>query len=167
MTTFRRGAAVLPMLALPLAAAAADDGLRNWFDDPFFQVTSADAMCPLPAGPFVDEQGRREQSHRRAEKGTTGWLAGEYERPKAFAYDEDIAAEVRQAFAYTQRYAASSLWVTVQGRVVYIEGCAADAALAAEAERMVRALPYVQQAIAIVWTDRRERMPYRPRSGGR
>jgi hypothetical protein len=159
--------ALLVLLAWPLGAAAADDGLRNWFGDPFFPVTSADAACPLPAGPFVDEQGRREQSHRRAEKGTTGWLAGEYERPRAFAYDDDIAAAVKQAFAATARYAASSLWVTVQGRVVYIEGCAVDPALAADAERMVRALPYVQQAIAIVRTDPRERLPYRPRSGVR
>src|SRR5690554_6479593 len=45
--------------------------LRNWFDDPFFQISSAIPDCPEPAGPFITEAERRAESHRRAEKGTT------------------------------------------------------------------------------------------------
>lgn len=157
-----RLAAGLVLAALPAVAAAAG-AERNWFDDPFFQVSAADPACPLPAGPFVDERGRREQAHRRAEKGTTCWLAGRCERPKAYLYDADIAAGIRQAFAATDRFAGSTLWVTVQGRVVYVEGCVRDAAQAAEAEALVRAVPYVEQAIAIVRVPPERRPPYRVR----
>jgi len=104
-------------LALVSTAQATDD-LRNWFDDPFFQVTRGLAPCPLPAGPFVDERGRREQAHRRAEKGTTCWLAGECDRSTAYAYDGEIAASIEQAFAGSDAFAASTtLRITVQGRV--------------------------------------------------
>ena len=154
--------AMVCALALLVAAPArAGDDLRNWFDDPFFQVSDADRACPLPAGPFVDERGRREQAHRRAEKGTTCWLAGECDRPKAYAYDRDIARVVRQAFADAgNTFPGSSLWITVQGRVVYIEGCARDDAVATRAEALVRTQPHVQQAIAIVRTDPRRKPPY-------
>jgi BON domain len=154
-------------LIASLASASvvhAADELRNWFDDPFFQVTSAVADCPLPAGPFVDERGRREQAHRRAEKGTTCWLAGECDRPKAYDYDADIAASARKAFAGRNMFTSTTtLWVTVQGRVVYVEGCVRDAAAEQQIEALVRSLPHVQQAIAIVRTDPDAKPPYRLR----
>ena len=155
--TARRLAACLLLVASPACAA---DELQNWFDDPFFQVTHADPSCPEPAGPFVNEQGRREQAHRRAEKGTTCWLAGECERPKAYAYDQDIARSIQAVFGRSRDFDATTLWITVQGRVVYIEGCVASGATAAKAEALVRALPHVQQAIAIVRSDPRAAAPY-------
>jgi BON domain len=154
---------VVAALALVTAAHAAGD-LRNWFNDPFFQVTQAMAACPLPAGPFVDERGQREQAHRRAEKGTTCWLAGECDRPKAYAYDSDIATSIRKAFADNTTFASNTtLWVTVQGRVVYVEGCVRDAAAEQQIEALVRAQRYVQQAIAIVRSDANARPPYKLR----
>jgi BON domain len=150
---------------VPCARAA--DELRNWFDDPFFQVTQALADCPLPAGPFVDEGGRREQAHRRAEKGTTCWLAGQCDRPKAYDYDADIAREIRNAFAAAPTIAdTSTLWITVQGRVVYVEGCVTSPDAERAIESLVRSLPYVQQAIAIVRTNAKDRPPYRLRRPG-
>jgi hypothetical protein len=157
---FRSG---LVVLAFVPAAHAADE-LRNWFDDPFFQVTSAVTDCPLPAGPFVDERGRREQAHRRAEKGTTCWLAGECDRPKAYDYDADIARAIHHAFAAASTFAeTTTMWVTVQGRVVYVEGCVRDAATEQQIEALLRSLPHVQQAIAIVRTDANARPPYKLR----
>lgn len=151
-------ALVLALLALP---AFADDGLRNWFDDPFFAVSADIAGCPLPAGPFVDEAGRREQSHRRAEKGTTCWLAGECDRPKAYAYDREIAARLQALLP--ARLRGTSLWVTVQGRVVYVEGCTDRSGLEAGIESLVRGVEGVQQAIAIVRDHPQGRVPYRLR----
>lgn len=149
------------LAALP-SWAGAQAALHNWFDDPFFQVSAADPACPLPAGPFVDERGRREQAHRRAEKGTTCWLAGQCDRPKAYAYDADIAAGVKRAFAAeAPRFAGTTLWVTVQGRVVYVEGCAGDASTVAAAEALVRGVPHVEQAIAIVRVAPARTPPYR------
>jgi hypothetical protein len=156
-------AALLFMLAGAAATgrAQAGEALQNWFDDPFFQISADMPMCPLPAGPYVDEASRRAQTHRRAEKGTTCWLAKECERPNAYAYDKDIAAAFQAAVSGHHPFAGTSLWVMVQGRVVYIEGCAADDAVVAQIEPFARALPYVQQAIAAVRTDPRALPPYK------
>jgi hypothetical protein len=154
------------LLGAPLAAAgpaAADDALANWFDDPFFRISSAVPDCPMPAGPFVTESDRRAQTHRRAEKGTTCWLAGECDRPSAYAYDGDIATAFQAAMRERRPFSDTSLWVTIQGRVVYIEGCVARESQAAELEAFARALPHVQQAIAIVRSDPSAPPPYRPR----
>ena len=77
----------LLLVALAMVATApcgAQDGLQNWFNDPFFQISAAIPDCPLPAGPFTDENDKRIQAHRRAEKGTTCWLAKECDRPNAY-----------------------------------------------------------------------------------
>jgi hypothetical protein len=157
----------LLLFALPLAvsASAAQPGqeLRNWFDDPFFQISSAIPGCPEPAGPFVTEAERRAEAHIRAEKGTACWLAGQCDRPNAYLYDRDIADAFKAAIAERNPFARTSLWVTVQGRVVYIEGCVGDKSLARELEAFARGLPYVQQATAVVRSKPSERAPYRLR----
>ena len=165
--SLRHRAYALPLAALAATAPAlADDGLRNWFDDPFFQITAAVPDCPLPAGPFTDEADRRIQSHRRAEKGTTCWLAKECDRPNAYAYDADIASALSAAVRERHPFADTSLWVTVQGRIVYIEGCVARPEQEAEIEAFVRDLPHVQRALAIVRSGASARVPYRPRVPG-
>jgi hypothetical protein len=148
--------------SMPVAAAAED--LQNWFNDPFFQISAGIANCPMPAGPFTDESDKRIQAHHRAEKGTTCWLAEECDRPSAYAYDQDIAAAFQAAVRERHPFANTSLWVTVQGRVVYIEGCAERESQVTEIEAFARALPHVQQAIAIVRTDSSARPRYRLRS---
>jgi hypothetical protein len=160
----------LLLFALPLAVSASAaqsqsaEELRNWFDDPFFQISSAIPGCPVPAGPFVTEAERRAEAHLRAEKGTTCWLAGQCDRPSAYLYDRDIAAAFKAAIAERNPFADTSLWVTVQGRVVYIEGCVRKKSLARELEAFARALPHVQQASALVRSRPSERAPYRLRS---
>jgi hypothetical protein len=153
----------LAALAAAAAVVAVADDLANRFDDPFFQVADAVPGCPLPAGPFITEREWREEAHRRVEKGTTCWLAGRCERPNAYAYDRDIAAAFQAALRQDDPFADTTLWVTVQGRVVYIEGCAARESAVAEIEAYARRLPYVEQAIAIVRTDPAARPPYRLR----
>lgn len=151
----RRLAAAMLALAPACQAQAGDAtaSVQNWFNDPFFRISKAIPDCPEPAGPFSDEADRRLQAHRRAEKGTTCWLAKECDRPNAYAYDADIAAAIQAAMAGVQGQPfmdSSSLWVTVQGRVVYIEGCIRAPTTAAALEAFIRALPHVQQATAIV-----------------
>jgi hypothetical protein len=124
--------------------------------------------CPTPAGPFVTEAEHRAEAHHRAEKGTSCWLAGDCERANAYAYDRDIAAALRAALerdtALTVRLAATSLWITVQGRIVSFQGCAADPALAQALEAWARGLPRVQQAVAALRLDPSARPPYRVRA---
>jgi hypothetical protein len=143
--------------------AQANEDLRNWFDDPFFQISAAIPGCPLPAGPFVSERDKRVQAHRRAEKGTTCWLAKACDRPNAYAYDRDIAAAFQAAVRERQPFPDTTLWVTVQGRVLYIEGCAGDESTAAKVEAFARSLPHVERAIAIIRTDPSARPPYKVR----
>lgn len=150
--------------AAPVCMAQPGEELRNWFDDPFFQISASVPDCPLPAGPFVTDSERRVQAHHRAEKGTTCWLAKECDRPNAYAYDQDIAASFRKAVADGGPFPDTTLWVTVQGRVLYIEGCALQNSAAAEIEALARSLPHVQQAIAIVRTDPKSPPPYKVRS---
>jgi hypothetical protein len=137
---------------------------RNWFDDPFFQISTAVRDCPLPAGPYITEAERNAESHHRAEKGTTCWLAGKCERPNAYNYDKDIAAALQSALAERNPFADTTLWVTVQGRVVYFEGCASRGSIAAKLEAFARKLPYVQQAVAHLRTHSSARVPYKLRS---
>lgn len=157
-------------LLLTLAAVvswpstAAAQALQNWFNDPFFQISAHVRNCPVPAGPFVDEVDRRVQAHRRAEKGTTCWLARECDRPSAYAYDADIAAAIQASVREHHPFPSTSLWVTVQGRVVYVEGCVGQASQGAEVEAFARAIPHVQQAIAILRTDASKPAPYRLRA---
>lgn len=124
---------------------------RNYFNDPFAQVSNTIPDCPLPAGPFITEQQRHEQSHHRAEKGTTCWLAGQCDRPNSFAYDVDIFTGLKTALATSPLLAGTTLWVTVQGRVIFIEGCVADETVGMKLEALAASVPNVQQAISNVY----------------
>ena len=157
----RRAAWLTLLAAVVMARAQAGGDVRNWYDDPFFQVSAALPDCPPPAGPFVTETEMRVQSHHRAEKGTSCWLAGECDRPTAYAYDRDIASAFQAALHAGKAFPRSSLWVTVQGRVVYIEGCASEDSTGIEAEAFARSLPSVQQATAIVRIGPELPPPYR------
>lgn len=147
--------------ALCPAEPAAEVG--NWFGDPFFQVSNTLPGCPQPAGPFTTEAEKRVQAHHRAERGTTCWLAGQCARPNSFAYDQDIAQAFKGALAKdSATFANTSLWVTVQGRTVFIEGCVRDEAIAPALEAYARAIPDVQQAIALLYSGQSTRLPYKP-----
>jgi hypothetical protein len=158
----RASLSLLLGVGLAFAARSAEE-LRNWFNDPFFQISASVPDCPLPLGPLMSESEKRVQAHHRAEKGTTCWLAKQCDRPNAYAYDQDIADSFRKAVAGGDGLRGTTLWATVQGRVLYIEGCALDDSAAARVEAMARALPYVQQAIAIVRTDPKSAPPYKVR----
>jgi hypothetical protein len=152
--------AILILLINGCVPTWAQEVLRNWFNDPFVRLTADDASCPTPAGPYVNEKERLAQSHRRAEKGTTAWLAGEADRPKAYAYDADIATALTEQFR-GKRFPGSSVWATVQGRVVYLEGCVAKEAEVSELDQVARGVQFVQQVVVIVRSNSRPQVPYR------
>lgn len=147
----------------------ADESPQNWFGDPFVQVSAAVAACPEPLGPRMSASERLAQSHHRAERGTTCFLRGECEQPNAYRYDADIAAALVPLLRRNRWAQAATLWVTVQGRIVYLEGCSpAPAHAAAEWERLARSVPQVTQVMSSVYTGR-GRVPYpvwRPGEGG-
>jgi hypothetical protein len=135
---------------------------QNWFNDPFFQVSSQVPDCPVPAGPFLTEAEKLVQSHGRAERGTTCWLAGQCDRHNSYAYDADIARAVQAVFRDQNPAPRSSLWVTVQRRVVFVEGCVSDPRTGPRLETLLMALPDVERAIAIVYVKNSgKRPPYK------
>jgi len=141
------------------------DAVRNWFNDPFFQVSNDVPDCPLPAGPFIDERAKRSQAHRRAEKGTTCWLAGDCDRPNSYMYDPDIAKAFQTAATAGGPFGDTTLWITVQGRVVYIQGCGANPQQVAELEAFAKSVRYVQQVFVDLRIDPLARPPYSVRGG--
>lgn len=162
--TYRRGICGLLLLAGSLVCRAQENVDRqNWFGDPFFQASSAIKKCPVPAGPFITEAEKRAQTHHRVERGTTCWLSGQCDKPNFYAYDPEIAEQLKARLQQPSILSTSTVWVTVQGRVVYLEGCAADAALAHSLENIAREIPHVQQAIALLRLPRSKRVPYRLR----
>lgn len=83
-------------------------------------------------------------------------------RPNDYAYDRDIAEALRsKVSAYPKLFDGTSLWITVQGRVVFIEGCASGPSVGLELEALARQVPNVQQAIARIHSSRSRHVPYK------
>jgi hypothetical protein len=159
----RRTALPLCLLISAAMINAQDiSGRRNWFNDPFFQISHEIADCPVPAGPYITEAEKKAQSHHRTERGTSCWLAGECAKPNSYEYDRDIARDMQTMLAQRPPFTNSTLWVTVRGRVVFIEGCVRDQAAETQLEAFARSVPNVQQAVALVYTDLAALPPYRP-----
>ena len=155
---------VVPLAAGILFASAAhaqDAGRSNLFNDPFFQVSSSLPDCPEPAGPRVTEAERMAQSHYRSERGTRCWLSGACDRPTAYAYDQDIAKAFQAALPRAGKLERSSLWVTVQRRFIFIEGCALQKSTVAKLAARAKKTRYVEQVLVFVSTKRGERPPYK------
>ncbi|AVG18084.1 BON domain-containing protein [Chromobacterium sp. TRC.1.1.SA] len=135
-------------LILACGAARAAPPVKNWFHDPFIQVRNRIASCPVPLGPFATEAEMKQQAHSRIERGTSCWLAKQCAKPNAYMYDADIAADLRRRFAQSRRFADASLWLTVQRRFVYVEGCVRSRNAAAGIEAFIKRTPDVQLVIA-------------------
>ncbi len=132
--------------------------LINPFNDPFLPAT-AGRPCPAPLGPAYTEASRRAESHSRVERGTSCWLAGKCAEPNAYRYDAANAKAAVAALQAEPTLATSAIWVTAQRRLIYLEGCVADAAQAAKAEALAKATADVDQVIPALALPG-ERTPY-------
>lgn len=140
---------VAALMTLPVSAGG-EERPRNWFGDPYFQVRSGIANCPVPLGPNLTEQQMVREGHVRAERGTRCWLEKKCAKPSAYLYDPGIAETVRARFQSTEKFRDASLWVTVQRRFVWIEGCVRSRRAQAELEKLVADIPDVEQVIVNV-----------------
>jgi hypothetical protein len=139
---------LLALVLLPMVAAAQQlPDRRNWFDDPFFQVSSGLPGCPVPEGPLLTIDEQRREAHWRAERGTSCWLAGRCRDSNAYRYDKTLAPQVEAALKAAAGVERSSVWVTIQRRWVFLEGCVASPALARELEAAARAVPEVETVV--------------------
>ena len=144
----------------PPSEAAPPAELKNWFNDPFVRLSDAVRDCPEPLGPRMTAAEQLKQAHHRAERGTSCWLQGKCERSNAFEYDSKIAENFKQGWVKHPEFQSSTVWLTVQGRVVYLDGCATEPDLAAKLEQFARSIPKVTQAIASIRTQSNQKPPY-------
>ena len=120
--------------------------LLNPFDDPFVRATGG-RDCPTPLGPAYTEAERRAEAHSRIERGTSCWLAGRCAEPNAYRYDAMNAIAAAAALRREPMLADTAIWLTAQRRFVYLEGCVGNAAQAARAEELVKALADVDRVL--------------------
>ena len=138
-----------------------DEVVRNWFNDPFFRVRSAIADCPMPLGPYVTEAQRLHEAHYRSERGLRCYLEKKCTKPSSYMYDADIAAAVRSRFEASPLLRDASLWVTVQRRFVWVEGCVASSQGRREIEALLKGVPDVERLVVFAWNRRGGQAPYR------
>lgn len=134
---------------------------RNWYGDPFVQLSNAFASCPVPLGPWITYTQMQEEAHYRVEQGTSCWLAHRCSKPNSYLYDKPIAAAARAQFAGDRTLAGTSLWITVQRRFIYAEGCAGPSFDRAALQRRLAALPDVEQVVVRITGDPRGPLPYK------
>ncbi len=146
-------------LSLPALLLAQDDPLGNWFNDPFFRVRNGVADCPAPLGPLTRRSASVSEAHYRVERGTSCWLAGQCEKPNAYLYDAQIGQAVADLFASASDFQDTSLWITVQRRFVYIDGCT-NGERDVQLDRFVRTVPNVQMVFVDVRHGPGAHVPY-------
>jgi hypothetical protein len=158
----RSGRSRLPKAAVRYAQSAQlTSVLRNWFNDPFFRVRAGIASCPVPLGPFENEEQMLKETHYRSERGTRCWLEKKCSKPSSYMYDADIAAAVRSRFEASQKFNDASLWVTAQRRFVWVEGCVSTSRAQRELEQLLAGVPNVERLIVNVSAKRGALPPYR------
>lgn len=112
---------------LTYRSALADDGLANWGNDPFFQISYAISHCPEPLGPLQTEKQWLDEAHYRVERGNSCWLEGRCRLSNAYRYDAEIAVAVQRRLVNIEPalhwHEQSSLWLMLQRRFIYLQGC--------------------------------------------
>ena len=136
----------LLLLSCPLVQAQPAER-KNWFEDPFFRVSSGLANCPAPLGPLFTVEEQRREAHYRIERGTSCWLAGTCKDSNAYRYDKALAAPVEAALKAVPGMERSSVWVTIQRRWVFLEGCAASREQVMQLEQAARQVPDVESVV--------------------
>ncbi|HEX7384545.1 MAG TPA: BON domain-containing protein [Burkholderiaceae bacterium] len=154
------------LLTAALAAPALAQERRNWFDDPFLQVTSGLADCPVPLGPLMTAEEMRREQHDRTQRGTSCWLDGRCRLPNAYLYDKEIAPRVKQAVDADGRFGATtSVWIVAQRRQVFLQGCVQRREQADALAAVVRRIDDVEGVVDETMVGTQGTAPYRLRDG--
>jgi hypothetical protein len=152
--------AALATLPAPMASAQGDSSeLRNWFDDPYFQASAFVRDCPEPRGPRISKGEMQREAHVRSERGTRCWLEGKCTRSNSYQYDRDIAAELARRLEGAQALAGTTVWVTVQRRWVWLQGCAPTDAKKRALGDIARKVPDVERVFVELGTAARPGYP--------
>jgi hypothetical protein len=135
------------VLALLLCRGTEADERRNFFNDPFIQVTHALPACPVPAGPLYSDEEAKADAHGRAQRGVSCYMAGRCRLANAYLYDREIIPRVAQAIHADGRFEHTSIWAYGQRRWVWLQGCVNSEADAQALERLIRNIDDVETVI--------------------
>ncbi len=125
----------------------AEEERRNYFDDPFLQVTNGLPGCPSQKGPLITLAEKQAAAHYRAERGTSCYQSGRCRLPNAYLYDKEIIPRVHKALLADGGFADTSIWVEGQRRWVWVKGCVRTAEQSTRIEQVVRAIDDVEMVI--------------------
>lgn len=134
------------LLPLILATSQAQEK-ANFFNDPFVQATNGILNCPTPPGPLMTQAQRLKETHYRAERGTSCYLAGRCRLPNAYLYDKEIIPRVKKAIEADGRFTDTSVWALGSRRWVWLQGCVRSKAEAQTLQQLVRAIDDVEAVI--------------------
>ncbi len=109
-------------MALSVGAAAAQER-RNWFDDPFVQVTAALPGCPVPAPPGMTEEEMRAEATCGPSTAPAATGSGRCRLPNSYLYDKELIPRVVQYLRMDGRFDDTSVWVLGERRLVTLMGC--------------------------------------------
>jgi hypothetical protein len=115
------------LLTIASNTATAAGPRTNHGNDPFFQISTAIAHCPAPLGPLQTDQEWLDDAHYRIERGNSCWVEGRCRLSNAYLYDAEIAEAVQRRLntinAALHWRENSTLWLTLQRRFIYVQGC--------------------------------------------
>ena len=119
----------------------------NYYDDPFVQVTSSIAACPVPTGPLVSADEAKAASHWRVERGTSCFQTGRCRLPNAYLYDKEIVPRVAQFLKQSDLFDHTSIWIYGQRRWVFVMGCVSSEEQGMALEQAVRQVDDVEAVV--------------------
>ena len=153
------------LLLLLFAQIASSETLKNHYNDPFIQVTNGIKVCPQPRGPFMTVREAQTEAHPRIERGTSCFRAGKCTEPNSYRYDARIAKAAQlaavAAVLKSPALARSSVWLTVQRRFVFVQGCVAQRPQIARWQAVFRRVSEVEHVGLDLAIVRRGRLPAR------
>jgi len=135
------------LLVGALASPTLADERRNWFDDPFVQLTHGIADCPVPEGPLMTLAESRTEGHVRSERGTRCYLEGRCRLANSYQYDKGIMELVQKAVSADPRWKDTSVWALGQRRWIYLKGCVRSKEQSQDLERWVKGVDDVERVI--------------------
>jgi hypothetical protein len=152
---------IAPVLLAALGLAAHAQKTGNVFGDPFVQVTSAMAGCPVPRGPYITEEQARVQQHVRSQHGTSCYRVGRCRLPNSYLYDREIIPRVQTYIREDGRFNDTSLWVLGERRIVTVMGCVKSKEQALELERTLTLVDDVMTVVPMLMIGTEGKPPYR------
>ena len=151
---------VVLLLGLALACPGVAQERRNYFEDPFVQVTSAVQGCPVPRPPGMTEQELRDAAHVRAQHGGSCYRSGRCRLPNSYLYDKEIIPRVAQYIRQDGRFDGTSVWILGERRLVTLMGCVQSPEQAEQLERAVMLVDDVMGVINTLQVDPKAKPRY-------